>query len=350
MNARQLEHFSDRIVVTGAVGFVGSVMCTRLSEMGYNVIAVDNNSRGLNKKAITALPNIQYIERDCELGIADILENNNVTDVIHFAAATGDLTRPDSELNAINVGITQKIVGEMAQYPHITLTFPTTSLALKIKGSGYVNSKEAAMSWLLSSECPLSEENLLLYRFFNNSGAYSNVGEFRQKEVHCFPRMFRALMRREEFRINGDDYDTVDGTPSRDYVHVQDSVDYMIYRLHRHKHGDHFTDDNGFLCEVGRGDPHTVLEIINMLGIPSVMDRLIIPDIYELLNSFHGNLVVGPRRDFDCAALMATPSAKIFQWRPLKTLEDILVDTFNSYYNFSLSNPDYLEQIKRQDG
>lgn len=339
------KHFAEYVVVTGAAGFVGSVMCTRLSEYGYNVIALDNNVRGLNDNKVKVLPNVLFIEKDCSAGIGDILKQYSVTDVIHFAAATGDLTRSEEELNEINVGMTQRIVMDMCSHdPYITLTFPTTSLSLAVPDSTYVKSKEAAIKWLVD-ESPLSEESRLLYRFFNNAGGYHGVGEFRNKEVHAFPRLFRSLMKEEKFIINGMDYDTVDGTPARDFIHVVDSVDFMIYRLNRASRYNTLLDSNGILCEVGRGDPKTVIQCLDTLMSDSVKMRLLIPNVDNLLKTLKKNIVIGPRRDFDCGSLSPSPDANIFKWRSLKSFEDVLVDSFNGFYQFYKNNPSYLDKI-----
>lgn len=341
--SRDFEH----VLVTGAAGFVGSVMCTRLSELGYNVIAVDNLCRGLNYPVVSKLPNVRFVLRDLlEQDIADLLTENYVTAVMHYAAATGDLTRPDSELNEINLGITQRIAENIHQHAgeNCTLTFPTTSLALKIPDSGYVKSKELAIKYL-ADDSPLAKEQLLLYRFFNNAGGYGYVGELRQKEVHMLPRLFRALLQKEKFVINGDNYDTVDGTPARDYVHVQDSVDFMIHRMNRAALGHYFVDDNGLLCEIGRGEPWTVNEILDQLW--QVRDRLIIPNFEERYFSLMRNIVIGPRRDFDCGTLQCTAGVNFHQFRdPLHGFDTILVDSLNSYYQYHCrSRQQYIDQI-----
>lgn len=51
-----------RVLVTGCNGFIGSVLCARRSELGHDVLAIDNGSRGLND--VRGLPHVTYLEDD----------------------------------------------------------------------------------------------------------------------------------------------------------------------------------------------------------------------------------------------------------------------------------------------
>lgn len=356
----QNEHYyapGATIIVTGACGFVGSIMSARLNELGYSVVAIDNNSRGLNKLSLLKLPNVEYIERDCLDGIPDIIEryNENLCGIFHFAAATGDLTRPDSELYEINTEMTKNIVKNLVECCNneVIFNFPTTSLALAVPDSGYVKSKEAAIDWLISDDCPLNQNRMCLYRFFNNAGGYGPFGEKRIKEVHFFPRLFHSLMTGRVFTVNGQDYDTIDGTPARDYVHVLDTVDFLIYRFHKFMFDEPFWDDfpediddhSPYLCEIGRSDPYTVMQILKIFN--DIFDRIKIPNIKNLLDIVNMNLHFGPRRNFDCGSIQVTEaSSRFLKWRPLKTIEDIIIDSFNCYYNYNLETEGkFLEHI-----
>src|SRR5258708_269942 len=61
-------------------------------------------------------------------------------------------------------------------------------------------------------------------RYFNASGAdpAGGIGELRDNETHLIPRAMMALQGHVDFAVFGDDYDTPDGTPIRDYIHVTD--------------------------------------------------------------------------------------------------------------------------------
>lgn len=303
-----------QVVVTGACGYIGSVMCARLSELGYGVIAVDNKVRGLNDPS--KLPHVTFIQRDCREGLVDILKDYQPKGVFHFAAATGDLSRPKVELEELNVTMTQRLFEETIEHTQAHFLFPTTSLALGVPDSTYVQTKEAAIRWLQEHQ---HAGRTILFRFFNNSGAYRGFSEIRQNEVHIIPTMWRTWVDRTTFVINGDDWGTHDGTPAREYVHVLDTVDFLIYcwGLKRGNRLD-LPRSNG-LIEVGSGVSHTVRDVIN-----------------QLIHAT-GQIVVcriGPRRAFDVGSLKC--SNPITYWRPLKDLSAMLVSemaALNAFYN-----------------
>jgi len=73
-------------------------------------------------------------------------------------------------------------------------------------------------------------------RYFNASGADpdSEVGELRDPETHLIPRAMMAIQGHlDDFSVFGTDYETPDGTPIRDYIHVSDLADGHVSALQR---------------------------------------------------------------------------------------------------------------------
>jgi UDP-glucose 4-epimerase len=133
-----------------------------------------------------------------------------------------------------------------------------------------VISKETAIQailteWTTNPTSPIP----LLCRFFNVGGGYRGFTERRRDEVHILPTLWECFRTQQPFVINGGDYDTCDGTPSRDYIHVLDVADYLIYRTHRLLAGE--PHDFSEMVHIGRGQPVTVLELLEIcerLGYP----------------------------------------------------------------------------------
>jgi UDP-glucose 4-epimerase len=222
-----------RIVVTGAAGFIGSVLSLRASELGHDVLALDDLSRG--KNVILDVPGIGFVKHDCRGGIAEAVQYtrrmpavyktfDTIDAVVHFAAGTGSLDRPLEELRMLNVEMTKHVYDDAIALGAKTFAFPTTSLALGVPDSPYVISKEEAFAWVRKQ----TAVPVLPLRFFNVAGAYKGYSEFRKNEVHLIPRLVECYKTREALVINGNDYETPDGTPSRDFVHVLDVVDTIL--------------------------------------------------------------------------------------------------------------------------
>jgi UDP-glucose 4-epimerase len=97
-------------------------------------------------------------------------------------------------------------------------------------------------------------------RYFNASGANpdASIGEFRESPNHLIPSLAAvALGKREEFVINGTDYDTPDGTSIRDYTHVWDIARAHVMALNYLDNGGASTAIN-----IGAGEGKSVSEVL----------------------------------------------------------------------------------------
>jgi len=281
-----------RLVVTGAKGFVGSILSLRAVERGHSVLALDNESRGLNP--IGAKIGDSYQKFDCMQGIAEAVKTrgwDRIDAVVHLAAATGSLERPLDELLEFNVGMTQHVYTDALALGAKTFLWPTTSLALGVPDSPYVESKEQALRWLLQvdKQARISQP----VRFFNMTGAYKGLTERRLNEVHILPVMLQKYQAREQFVVNGGDYATVDGSPSRDFTNIVDAVDTLLDIAENRARGKvdqpRAKDEAVWL---GTGQSTTVLELIKMF------DQWVGALDYK----------IGPRRAFDCGSLIVEPT------------------------------------------
>lgn len=285
-----------RIVVTGAKGFVGSVLSLRASELGHEVLALDNNARGLNN----IKQGVKFLRHDCMEGIGSALDKtgwDGVDAVFHLAAATGSLDKPLEELCRFNVGMTKVVYQDAVDFGAKAFVWPTTSLALAVPDSPYVESKERGRKWLLEAD----KENGIAVpmRFFNVAGSYKGMTELRKDEVHILPVMVDCFLKGETFIINGDDYDTCDGTPSRDFVNVLDVVEELLdlaslhARLGASACKERFHPEDGAIW-LGTGCSTTVQEVVG------------------IFRQYVGDLKVqqAGRRAFDCGALEICPKQR----------------------------------------
>jgi UDP-glucose 4-epimerase len=309
-------------MVTGCKGFLGSVLCARLDELGYDVIGIDNAARGLND--VDKLPRVTYLKFDLiEKEKRQWALYNYRPDVIfHLAAATGDLTRPVEELEAINVDITYNLFvesGEILKDNPPIFVYPTTSLAIAVPDSTYVQTKEKALGMIWNDP---DSDRAILFRNFNICGSYRTFGEFRRLEVHLFPRIYKCYKTGEDLIVNGDDYDTVDGTPSRDYAHVLDAMDFYIHCWAlKHSGRLNYPTTDGLL-EMGRGRPATVLECVDIV-LKNMESWGIEGPGFETK--------IGPRRAFDCGSLRCSRPDVVTNFRESKGWEEMLKDSMLGY-------------------
>lgn len=293
------------LVITGAKGFVGSILSLRAIERGHHVLALDDESRGLNP--IEERIGSSYQRFDCANGILDAVTERgweNVDAVIHLAAATGSLDRPLDELRHLNVTMTKHVYEDALRLNAARFLWPTTSLALGVPDSPYVQSKEEALTWLRDVDATARISMPL--RFFNLAGAYKGLTELRKNEVHLIPMMLDAYRHAAPFVINGDDYDTADGTPSRCFVHVLDAVEFLLDcvegRTTPQPHGQ--TGISRIDPDTGRSvDPPADGAVWLGHGRPTT-----VAEACRIFEQFVGTLQhkIGPRRAFDCGGLECT--------------------------------------------
>jgi len=269
-------------IVTGTRGFIGSILTQRLLDLGHEVLAIDNFDRGLNR--VKLQPNLTLVRKDCREGILDILVQEPYDFIVHLAAGTGSLSRPYEELVDLNVHMTETLYNNACSAGVKLFAFPMTSLSLdsELKDAPYVKSKQDAMDWLLKQN---NRTRVVPFMFFNQVGAYKSLTEYRKQEVHVGPTLLSCYLGKVPFVINGSDYDTVDGTPARDYTNVVNTVDFIIHTL-----GLNLTLPEGFLpyptpLQLGTGTCTTTMELVQHFR--------------EIIG--HVDVEMGPRRPFDTA-------------------------------------------------
>ncbi len=235
------------VLVTGGAGYIGTHTCVELISAGYEVIIVDN----LSNSKETAVERVEKITgRDIKFYKIDLLDkealekvfvNEKIDCVIHFAGL--------------------KAVGESVSIPlkyyhnNLTGTFNLCELMQKYNVKNLVFSSSATVygdpaSVPISEEFPLSATNpygktklmiedilrdlhysdntwnIALLRYFNPIGAHSSgtIGEDPNGiPNNLVPYIAQvAVGKHKEVRVFGNDYNTIDGTGVRDYIHVVD--------------------------------------------------------------------------------------------------------------------------------
>jgi UDP-glucose 4-epimerase len=327
------------VLVTGCNGFLGSTLCVRLSEFGCNVVGVDNNARGLNN--VSVLPRVKYKEFDLQDKAKRqfLLESYQPDVIFHLAAATGDLTRPVEELEAINVQMTIDLFRESGQLSDPPIfVYPTTSLAIAVPESTYVQTKEKVLN-IIRNEPDF--DRAILFRNFNICGSYRTFGEFRRLEVHLFPRIYKCYKTGEPLIINGDDYDTYDGTPSRDFAHVLDAMDFYIHCWQMKRVGALGYETVDGLLEMGRGRPITVLECANI--VLKNMERWGI-------DGPGFTMEIGPRRDYDCGSLICSRPDVVSNFREPSNWYEMLRDSMHGFEHLFRSTGKFFMKEDGNDG
>ena len=157
--------------------------------------------------------------------------------------------------------------------------------------------------------------SIALLRYFNPVGAHKSgrIGEDPQGiPNNLMPYVTQvAVGRREKLSIYGDDYDTVDGTGVRDYIHVVDLANAHLCALNNR-----LTAKGCRAWNIGTGNGSSVLEVKNT---------------FEQVNGVSVAHEIAPRRSGDVGTSFANNAraVKELAWTPKYKLEDMLADSWN---------------------
>ncbi len=262
------------VLVIGGAGYIGSHVAKELLDGGYTVVVYDNLSSGLQKNIL----------RDSKLIEADILDykalvsaikNENIDAVIHLAAlkAAGEsMFEPEKysvnnitgSLNILNAcsecGIKSIVFSSSAatygepEYIPINEEHPTNP-------ENYYGFTKLEIERFMKWYDELKGVKYAALRYFNAAG-YDPTGEVSGLEngpANLLPVVMEvAAGMREKLMVFGDDYDTVDGSGVRDYIHVSDLARAHVMSL---KYIDE--KNESITVNLGTGNGVSVLEMIN---------------------------------------------------------------------------------------
>ena len=313
-----------RILVTGGAGYVGSVSVERLLEAGHEVTVLDDLSTGHDW---ADLGDARLLVGSCgDQGlVAGLLRDGRVEAVLHCAArsliaesmADPALYYRNNVVGGIGLleamreaGVRRLVISSTAAVygaPEIT---PITEDAPLRPINVYGETKrtlEAAAAWY-GTRYGLRTASL---RYFNVAGASARNGEAHVPEAHLIPNILAAAAGDRALTLFGDDYPTPDGSPIRDYIHVEDLADAHIAAMLATDPADPRTDEM-LVCNLGSGRGFSNREVL------AAAERVVGRSIPH---------AVGPRRPGDPPVLVASidRAAEVLHWRPLRsTLEEMI--------------------------
>jgi UDP-glucose 4-epimerase len=236
------------ILVTGGTGYIGSHTVLQLLEADFNVIILDNFSNSSEEslsrvEKITGKEAVLYEGdiRDTDL-LNKIFSNHSIDGVIHFAGlkAVGEsVEKPlmyyeNNMYGTLNLckamqanGVTNIVFSSSATVYGDPTELPLhENLPTGTPTNPYGQSKlmvELMLSDLYKAD---NNWNIVLLRYFNPAGAHPSglIGEDPNGiPNNLMPFITQVATKKREFlSVFGDDYDTVDGTGVRDYIHVDD--------------------------------------------------------------------------------------------------------------------------------
>ena len=326
-----------KILVTGGAGYIGSHTCVELLNAGHDVIVFDNLSnsseeslRRVQKLANRSLVFVQGDIRDAN-ALDQLFKSHEIEAVIHFAGlkAVGESQEKPLIYFDNNIAGSIQLVKAMEKAGIYTLVFSSSAtvydevnisplnenMPTGIPSNNYGYTKLIVEQLLQKLSLANPKWSIALLRYFNPVGAHKSgqIGEDPQGiPNNLMPYVTQvAVGRREKLSIYGNDYDTVDGTGVRDYIHVVDLANAHLCALNNR-----LSKQGCRVWNIGTGNGCSVLEV---------------KDTFEKVNGVSVAYEFAPRRSGDVAISFADNTRAITElgWQPQYTLEDMLADSWN---------------------
>ncbi|MFN4142672.1 UDP-glucose 4-epimerase GalE [Aestuariivirga sp.] len=312
-------------LVTGGAGYIGSHMVLALTDMGEDVVVLDNLSTGY---WWAVSPQARLVEGDIgdEALLERLMAEHRFDAIVHFA---GSIVVPDSMrdplgyyLNntvksrmlmaaAVKAGVPRFIFSSTAAVYGNTTSQPVFEDAGPAPISPYGSSK-LMTEWMLRDVNAAHGMQYIALRYFNVAGAdpQGRIGQSTPRATHLIKVACQtALGQRDHLDVYGTDYPTPDGTCLRDYIHVSDLIQAHIDALSHLRRGG---ESGIFNCGYGKG--YSVLEVIKAV---------------ERVNGAALPVQYAPRREGDPAAIVAGASRvrEVLGWQPRHENLDFIVET-----------------------
>lgn len=330
------------VLVTGGAGYIGSHTVVELLEAGYRPIVVDNcvNATCLDNdkipesinrvqkitgKSVTYY-NIDMLNKD---KLNKVFKQHSFSAVLHFAGlkSVSESVAKPMEYYEINLGITINLIECMQEHNVKNIVFsssatvygPPAKLPVDEShpvGKGLTNPYGKTKFFIEEIFRDLAKAEsgwkICLLRYFNPVGSHVSglIGEDPQGPPNnLMPYVSQvAIGKLPELYIFGNDYDTVDGTGVRDFIHIVDLAKGHLAAL------EHMDDIEGCMAvNLGTGKGYSVLEAVQA---------------FEKASGKEVSYKFAPRRPGDLGNVYADASFahKVLKWQAKLTLNDMCVD------------------------
>ncbi len=326
---------SEKILVTGGTGYIGSHTVVELVNAGYTPIVVDDfrNSKPfiLNRlKEITG-KDIIFYKADCtnKLQMEKVFSQHpDIDGVIHFAAykAVGESVKHPLMYYKNNLSSLIVVLQLMEKYQVKNLVFSSSctvygepdsvvvdeNTPIKEAESPYGETKIVSEKIIKHTVNASRQLKAVLLRYFNPIGAHpsANIGELPQGVPNnLLPYLTQTANGiRKELTIFGGDYNTKDGTCIRDYIHVVDLAQAHVKALNWLEKQTLPVVD---AFNIGTGKGSTTLEVVKT---------------FEKVNQIKVNYKIGDKRAGDVEQIYANANKakNELDWMCNYTLADAL--------------------------
>lgn len=320
------------ILVTGAGGYIGSIATDLFLSKGYQVVALDNFSRGykaplnyLQKKY--GSDKLTIYEKDLSTdNLDDLFSEHKIDAVVHYAAfcSVDESVKFPERYEKNNVEGSRRLIVAMTQAGIKKIVFSSTCAVYGEVQTMPVSEEHSTIpvNPYGQSKLKIEEEikstglSYIILRYFNVCGASDDgtLGDSKKPSVHLVQNAVRGALGLEPFFLTCPSVDTPDGTPIRDYISVVDLNEAHLLSLEYLTAG-----GQSQIINLGTGSGNSVLEIVKKV---EAITKTTLPK------------EKGPARQGEYARMVAdiAKAKQILNWEPHRDLEHS-IQSLVTWYN-----------------
>tara|TARA_B100001057_G_scaffold495210_1_gene593669 strand:+ start:269 stop:1246 length:978 start_codon:yes stop_codon:yes gene_type:complete len=301
------------ILITGGAGYIGSATSYLLIKKNIKPVIIDKliykKDNIIPKKSVFFKSNISNLTL-----IKKIIKKYNIKSVIHFAAykdVEESIIKPKKyyqnnyiitkkfinccKENGVNYFIfssTAAIYGNLKNNKKVLESSPLKPISV------YGSTKKKIEEYLKK----ISNKNFNFFslRYFNVFGADKNMkyGPIGLKMNSFSNNLFKSILFKKDFKIFGNNHNTSDGTPVRDFIHIDDlaGIHYkaLVYLKENKKNQ---------ICNCGYGKGYSIKKILKTI---------------LKIKGLHFTYSFGKKRPGDISYMVANVNKlkKIIDWKP----------------------------------
>ena len=323
-----------RILVTGATGFIGGTFSYEASKKGYDVLGIDNflNSERGTEKKLEKFKNFDFHELDLSIEsskLKKLISDFKPNAIVHFAGlkAVAESERNQKIYWINNLQSTLNLL-EVIKETNVGFVFSSSATVYGGIGREAISEDSKLMSQSAYGSTKLAQEilisdyarayglNCVSLRYFNPVGCHTDkviAENYLDSPNNLMPRILRvAKSIDEKLMVFGNDYEPIDGSGERDYIHISDLIDGHFSALKAL----HNLDGHNFF-NLGTGKKTSVIELIK---------------VFERINNLQINYEIVGRREGDVEVCYADPTQaeKKLNWKAKKTIEEMCKDAWDA--------------------
>ena len=305
---------NNNILITGGAGYIGSHVCHLLIEQGHKVTCIDSLITG-NKELLPKQVKLEVFDIAEKEKVTKLIKDNNFDLVMHFAGLirVDESVKQPKRYNNFNYLKAKMFLETCYKNGLKKIIFSSTASVYgnpktqKVKETDPTNPLNPYASSKLELENFIRETSesykakYIILRYFNVAGADEKMrtGLISKVSSHLIKVACEVVIgKRDKLIINGDDYNTPDGTAIRDYIHISDLAEIHLISSNYLIDGG---ESNLFNCGYGNG--FSIKDVINEFN------KIINKDL---------ETIIGPRRPGDSEMIVSDVEkfTKYFSWKP----------------------------------